>query len=343
MRWLLYGANGYTGELIAREAVLRGHRPILAGRNADAIEPLARELACESRVFDLADAAKHLDGVSIVLHCAGPFVHTSKPMVDACLAAGAHYLDITGEIDVFEAIFARHDEARRRGVTLIPGIGFDVVPTDCLAAMLAYRLPDANELLLAFHPTGTSLSRGTTKTMLEGLGRGGAVRRDAKIEKVGMLHDVREIRFKSRPRMAMSIPWGDVSTAFHSTGIPNITVYTSASPRAIRRVRLMRPILPILALAPIKRTLQKIADRRSGPTAAMRSSGRMELWGEVRNRAGQSVTMTMSTPEGYAFTTLSSLAAIERLSAAELRPGAFTPSRFFGEDFVRAISGVVVD
>ncbi len=126
--WMIYGATGYTGTLIAREAVARGERPILAGRSAEKLEPLARELQCEWRAFDLA--APNLDGVDLVLHCAGPFLHTSKPMVRACLDAGVHYVDITGEIAVFESVLRRNDEAVQRGVTLLPGAGFDVVPTD---------------------------------------------------------------------------------------------------------------------------------------------------------------------------------------------------------------------
>src|SRR4051794_8227576 len=122
--WMIYGANGYTGELIAREAVRRGHRPILAGRHAGKIEPLANELGCEARVFGLGEP--QLDDIELVLHCAGPFVHTAMPMVRACLTTGAHYLDITGELGVFEQIFARDGEAKRANVTLLPGVGFDV-------------------------------------------------------------------------------------------------------------------------------------------------------------------------------------------------------------------------
>src|SRR6476646_3970088 len=133
--WMIYGANGYTGERIARAA--SAEKPVLAGRNAARIESLASELGCESRIFDVD--RPRLDGVSLVLHCAGPFVHTSAPMVRACLDAGAHYLDITGEIAVFESIMALDAEAKRRNVTLLPGAGFDVVPPDCLAAMIAQR------------------------------------------------------------------------------------------------------------------------------------------------------------------------------------------------------------
>ena len=168
---MIYGANGYTGRLIAGEAIRRGHAPILAGRDRDRIEPLARELGLDFRVFDLVDAAPNLD-VAAVLHCAGPFSSTSAPMARACLATRTHYLDITGEIAVFESIFGTHDTAVRSGVALIPGVGFDVVPTDCLAAKLSAALPDAQELTLAFYARGGMVSRGTLKTMLEGAGRG---------------------------------------------------------------------------------------------------------------------------------------------------------------------------
>jgi short subunit dehydrogenase-like uncharacterized protein len=334
--WMIYGANGYTGELIAREAVRRGVHPLLAGRNAERVEALAKELGCEWRAFDLD--APDLSGVSLVLHCAGPFIHTSKPMVKACLAAGAHYLDITGEIGVFESIFRRDAEAKERGVTLLPGVGFDVVPTDCLAAMLHAELPDANELWLAFSMRHGGVSRGTLKTMIEGAGRGGAIRRNGRIEVVPQLFDVRSIPFNSGPRLAMTIPWGDVSTAFHTTGIPNIRVYSSQSPRAIRRMKWMRPILPLLRIGFLRRLAQKYADRRTGPSAEQRARARIELWGRAVNAKGTEVTKTMSVAEGYDFTVQSALETVDRVLAAP-RAGAFTPAKYFGADFVKSIPG----
>ena len=155
--FLLYGANGYTGQLIAREAVVRGQRPILAGRNAEAVTALARQLGLEHRIFSLDDAAATcagLEGVTAVLHCAGPFAHTARPMIDACLEARVHYLDITGEISVFEMAAVRDTEAMAAGVMLLPGAGFDVVPSDCLALHLHRRLPTATHLALAFHGIG---------------------------------------------------------------------------------------------------------------------------------------------------------------------------------------------
>ncbi|HYG63173.1 MAG TPA: saccharopine dehydrogenase NADP-binding domain-containing protein, partial [Thermoanaerobaculia bacterium] len=162
--WMIYGVTGYTGELAAREAVRRGQRPVLAGRDPEKVGAIARELGLESRAFSLDDPqalAAGLAGLSAVLHCAGPFVRTSAPMVHACLAAGVHYLDITGEIPVFEEVLSRGEEARRANVALLPGVGFDVVPSDCLAARLAAALPDATDLTLAFYNDRGTLSRGT--------------------------------------------------------------------------------------------------------------------------------------------------------------------------------------
>ncbi|MGZ8811972.1 MAG: saccharopine dehydrogenase family protein [Thermoanaerobaculia bacterium] len=339
-RWVIYGANGYTGELIARETVRRGHHPILAGRSATRIEPLARELGCEWRAFTLDRIGDALDDAALVLHCAGPFLETSAAMVAACLRAGAHYLDITGEIAVFEAIMKRHSDAVAHGVTLLPGVGFDVVPTDCLAAMLAARMPDATGLVLAFQMRGSTVSRGTSKTMLESIGAGGAIRRDGRIVKVPVAFDAREIPFPSGRRVAMTIPWGDVSTAFHTTHIPNIRVYAAASPRTIRGVRMAGPFLPLLAWTPVKRGLQKIAGRRNGPDERQRAAGRAEVWGEVTNARAESVSMSITTPEAYAFTAMSAVSAVERVLDRALA-GAFTPARLLGPEFVKTIPGVM--
>ena len=338
-RWMIYGANGYTGELIAR-ASAGDEQPILAGRNSERIKALARELGCEARVFDVD--RPRLEGVSLVLHCAGPFVHTSAPMVRACLDAGVHYLDITGEIGVFEAIMALDAEAKRRGVTLLPGVGFDVVPTDCLAAMLAQRLPDANELMLAFQG-GAGLSAGTSKTIVEGLGDRGAIRRDGRIVRVPMVYDVRDVPFPSGSRICMTIPWGDVATAWYSTGIPNIRVYRATSRRAIARLRRVRLVVPLAALPPIRWLMTRAASRAKGPSAEDRRRAHMEIWGRVSNQSGREVSMTMTTPEGYGFTVLSAIAAVKRLLNEPARGGSFTPSMRLGAEFVTAIAGVTVD
>jgi short subunit dehydrogenase-like uncharacterized protein len=349
-RWMIYGANGFTGDLAAREAVRRGLTPILAGRNADGVRALARELGLEGRVFGLDDAtalASELYGVSAVLHCAGPFVVTSAPMVRACLGTGVHYLDITGEIPVFETVLSQGEAAKRAGVSLLPGVGFDVVPTDCLAAQLASRLPGATHLDLAFYSPRAATSRGTLKTMVESLPHAGAVRREGRIVPVRLAHDAREIDFgpAAGRRWAVTIPWGDVATAWWSTAIPNIRVYTGASPRRIAQLRRLRPLVPILGWRPVKRFLRAAIERREpGPSAELRAEGRVYLWGEARiageGRTGARVEGRLSTPEAYRFTAESAVTAVERVLASAVQPGAWTPSKGLGADFVNQLAGV---
>jgi short subunit dehydrogenase-like uncharacterized protein len=238
-RWLLYGANGYTGELIAREAVKRGLKPILAGRNAGKVRALAKELHCEARVFGLDDQTATLvalEDVAAVLNCAGPFAHTAGRMMQACLASHVHYLDITGEIDVFELAQSLDEKAKRARAVLCPGAGFDVVPTDCVAACLLEALPNATHLALAFE-TRSRASIGTAKTTVESLGLGGRIRKNGKIVAVPFAYRTREIDLGEGVRETVCIPWGDVSTAFHTTGIPNVEVFLAGPSGTAKRLQ----------------------------------------------------------------------------------------------------------
>src|SRR5579884_2744275 len=214
--FLIYGANGFTGRLIAERAKERGLRPVVAGRSKAAIDEVAGRLGLPARVFDLESpgaVAEGVRGARLVLHCAGPYSKTSRPMVDACLKAGASYLDITGEVAVLEAVLGRDGEARAAGVVLMPAVGFDVVPTDCLAAKLHAELPDANKLELALSG-GMRPSPGTAKTTVEGLHLGALVREGGRLVTLRAPR-TREVPFASGARFAMSIPWGDLVTAFH--------------------------------------------------------------------------------------------------------------------------------
>ena len=336
---MIYGANGYTGQLIAEVARKHGEAPILAGRNPDKVRPLAERLGLPWRAFALDDP--DLREVRLVLHCAGPFSATSRPMVQACLLAGAHYLDITGEIDVFEAVLARDTEARQRGIVLLPGAGFDVVPSDCLAALLQQRLPSATKLELAFAPLGRS-SPGTLKTSIEMLPRGGLVRRGGKLVRVPPAHEVREVPFADKRRMAMSVPWGDVATAWRSTGIPDITVFMAARPRAIRAARLTRFVAPLLGLAPVQRLLKSRIERTvRGPDEHERARGGAQFWGRASD-GSRSTEMTMSLPEGYTFTAQAGVECARRVLSGAVRPGAWTPSLAFGSGFAATLPGVRV-
>lgn len=342
--FLLYGAYGYTGRLVARRALERGLRPVLAGRDENALRGVAEELKLPHRAVALDDQAAldaALAEVPVVLHCAGPFAHTSRPMADACLRTGTHYLDVTGEIEVFEALAARDGEARRAGVMLLPGVGFDVVPSDCLAAHLKRRLPGAVRLALAFETVGGGLSRGTAATMAESAGRGGAVRRGGRIVTVPPAWRSRRVDFGRGPVPVTTIPWGDVATAYHSTGIPEIEVYTRMAPGARRLLRASRYLGWLLGSRPAQGWMRRaIRARPAGPDDEARARGESRLWGEVEDEAGHRAVSRMRTPDGYTLTARTAVAAVERVLAGDAAPGFRTPSLAWGPDFVLGIEGV---
>lgn len=338
--FLIYGGNGYTGELITRFAVERGLKPIIAGRNKAAIKALAEKHGLEYRVFSLDDTEKldaALDVVATVLHCAGPFSLTSRQMGEACLRTKTHYTDITGEIAVFEACAAADQKAKDAGTMIMPGVGFDVVPSDCLARHLKDRLPSATDLSLAFYGMGR-MSHGTQATMTMNIGKGGAVRRDGKILPVPAAWRTREIDFGETKKTGVTIPWGDVSTAFYSTGIPNIEVYTVVPKSALKLMKLSRYIGPMLASGPIQRYLQsKIPP--GGPSDAERARGKTFLWGEASDNAGNRVAALLQTPEGYTITALAALNITQKILDGNFTPGFQTPSKAYGANLVLEIEG----
>jgi saccharopine dehydrogenase (NAD+, L-lysine-forming) len=344
MTWMIYGANGYTGRLVAELAVQRGHQPVLAGRDGRQLAELAGRLGLEHRAFPLTDRSRlneGLSGIDAVAHCAGPFSATSKAMVDACLAAGVHYLDITGEIDVLEAVMARDGEARTAGVALLPGSGFDVVPTDCLAAMVVERLPETNALDISFR-AGGGLSPGTARTTVEGMGTGGRARVDGRIVSVPAGWRRRTADFASGPVTVTSIPWGDVSTAFHSTGVPDVVAYTYL-PGGGTTSLLQRLTQPAARIPAVRRVLAAAAARRvTGPDEARRTRSKSQVFVEARAPSGRTVTGSLTTPNGYALTADSVLRVVERVLAGSVPAGAHTPSKAHGAGFVLDLDGVTL-
>jgi short subunit dehydrogenase-like uncharacterized protein len=251
-----------------------------------------------------------------------------------------HYLDITGEADVFEALAKRDAEARAAGVVLLPGVGFDVVPSDCLAVHLKRRLPEATRLRIGFQSSGR-LSRGTALTALEGLADGGLVRENGMLKRVPAAWKTRVIDFGNGPARAITIPWGDVATAFHSTGIPNIEVYMAA-PWGIRMgARMTRWLGWLLGSRLVQNRLRRrILAGRPGPTEEERRRNRCYFWGEVTDESGGKAVARQQTPDGYDLTVQTALAAVARVLSGAVPPGFKTPAMAFGPDFILEIAGV---
>jgi short subunit dehydrogenase-like uncharacterized protein len=341
--FLLYGATGYVGEAAARLALEQGLRPILAGRDASKLARLAAELGVEYRVFDLADPSQVTRGLqetSVVLHCAGPYLHTAKPMVDACLATGTHYLDITGEIPVYAAIAARDAEAKERGVMLLPGVGFDVVPTDCLAVHLKQRLPSATHLALAFQTEGPAgLPPGTQRTVIELIPFGNRVRRNGRLETPKQITETRQIDFGQGPVQVTRLTWGDIFTAYYSTGIPNITNYAALAKSARQLLTVTAYLRPLFKLQ-VMRSLLELGVK-PGPSPEKRSRTITHVWGEVQDDQGRRAVSRLHGPEpGVEWTVLAALAAVQKVLSGEAPPGYQTPALAYGADFVLECAGV---
>ncbi|MCS6836305.1 MAG: saccharopine dehydrogenase NADP-binding domain-containing protein [Anaerolineae bacterium] len=345
-RWLLYGATGYTGVLVAERAVELGYPPILAGRNADLLKPLAARLGLEYRAFPLDDVneiARQIADVQIVYHAAGPFIHTSDPMIRACLATRVHYLDITGELAVFENTFRYDDAARKIGIALISGVGFDVIPTESLAYYVAAQVPGAQHLELALRAFGLRVSAGTLKSFMEMLPQGAQVRRQGRLESQPLGAGARRFVFAEgeEPTPALPISWGDLITAYRSTGVPNITVYLASPTLVIALARIGGPAISLaLCSGVLRRAAGRLIDAVArGPSASKRQSDHVVILASASDATGTRKTARLVMPEGYQFTAWVALPVI--LRTLELRPvGALTPVMAFGPDFVLEIEGV---
>lgn len=342
---LIYGANGYTGRLIVEEAVRRGLRPIVAGRNSESIEALASSWELPARVFTLEDPARlseMLQDVHTLVNCAGPFYSRSfKPLLKACMSSGTHYLDITGEVDVFEEAASQGEQAAAAGIVVMPGVGFDVVPTDCLAAHLKRRVPDAVSLSLGFSGSG-GVSHGTAMTMVENISEQSLVRREGVLVPIASGSMTRQIDFGRGPRLGMAIPWGDVSTAFYSTAIPNIEVYMAVSGQLHRMTRITRHLGWLLGSAPVQYGLRRWLDANlSGPSEETRRTCRTWVWGEVTDAAGETTTSRMETPEAYTLTAQTTVLIAGKVLRDECAPGFHTPSTGFGADLILEVEDVI--
>ena len=336
--FLIYGSYGFSGGLIAELAARQGLRPILAGRDPARLRVQAQRLGLEYRAFALENTAAldaALNEVSAVLHCAGPFVHTFRQMAEACLRTKTHYVDISGEIPGFEALAALDSAARQAGIMLLPGGGFDVVPSDCLSAHLKQRLPSATHLRLYIRGVGAGVSRGTARSAIENMHRGGRIRREGKLVQVPPAWKVLTADFGGGPVRAVSIGWGDVSTAFHSTGILNVETYMAFPRFLIDFLRVSRLIGPLLYARPVKNLLKALVNLLPpGPPQERRSNALAVMVGEVTDEHGGRALTRLQTPEGYSLTALTTVEIMKRILGSDFKAGFQTPSLAYGPDFI---------
>jgi short subunit dehydrogenase-like uncharacterized protein len=342
--FLIYGSYGYTGKLIVEQAVKEGLHPILAGRDEAPLRAQAETFELEYRAFDLSNTSalnSALREVDAVLHCAGPFSLTFRAMIEACIANKKHYVDISGEIEEFEALSKLDEQARKAGIMILPGSGFDVVPSDCLSLYLSKKLPNATKLELNIISIGSGVSRGTARSSIENIHRQGRIRRDGEIVSVPNAWRIKRVDFGRGPRRVVSIGWGDVSTAYYTTNIPNIEVYMAFPQTMIHAMYVGRLLGPLLSMRAAKDILKWIVGKLipSGPSNERNRNGFTLMIGEVSD-GRQTVRAKQRTPEAYHLTALTSVEIMKRILSADFQPGFQTPGKMYGEDFILQFAGV---
>lgn len=335
-RWLLYGAYGFTGRLIAQEAMARGHQPVLSGRSAEKLAALGDRLRLETLASGIENPRtlrETIAGFDLVVNAAGPFTYTSRPLIDACLDTQTHYLDITAaELAVYRYIYRRDADARQAGVALVPGAGFDVAATECLAAHTAAQVQKPARIRLGIQLKATP-SGGSVKTMLEVIGNGRLARIDGRLQQLPTNDPIPAPRLPGKPGAKFSpVPTGDLEAVYHSTGIPNISTYMAG------------PSIPagmekLLAAKPVRNLVRRIAGILPVPSEAALAQGRAHVWAQATGASGEVREFWLRTGDGYKFTALAAVLGAEKLLAGGL-VGALTPSMAFGTDFPLEIPGV---
>ncbi|MES2258072.1 MAG: saccharopine dehydrogenase NADP-binding domain-containing protein [Pseudomonadota bacterium] len=315
---LIYGATGYTGKLVAMQARDTQLSFEVAGRNAAQVAALADQLGVPFRVFALDDPAAirtSLAGVTAVLNCAGPFASTARPLMEACIACGVHYLDITAEYKVYALAESWSGRAVAAGVMLLPGVGWDVVPSDCLALYVAAKVDQPQRLRIALQ-VANSMSRGSVSSVGEILDVGLLVRTDgaivAKPDAAPAPFD-----FGAGPVDSAPLSFGDLVTAWKSTGIPNIAMF----------VNIKENILP-----------EGVAAMPEGPSLEERVANRASAVAEVTGIDGTVVRARIDTVNGYSYTPLAAVEALRLLVAGQFKPGFQTPATVFGAGFAVSIA-----
>jgi short subunit dehydrogenase-like uncharacterized protein len=336
-RWMLYGAYGYTGKLIIDEALARGLRPVLAGRDGTKLRELADAHGLDWCAVGLDDAPgldAALADIELVYHVAGPFTQTARPMREACLRTRTHYIDVTGESPVTRDTLAEHERALAAGIVLLPSSGVNTVPTDAAAAYVHRLLPDANWLEVAID-TVHQRSSGSLVSMLEVASLAGQVRRGGKLVDEAIGSRRRRVRFPEGNKHCVALPFADLYTAWEATRIPDITAYVVQDYLAIRAMQFSAPLMSRAFSGETlrKRVQDEIRRRVAGPDATTRNADSTWTWALARNPAGEQREVWLETLEGYSFTAAVAPPLVEAVLGSRLR-GATTVTAAFGADFV---------
>jgi short subunit dehydrogenase-like uncharacterized protein len=341
-RILIYGGTGYTGRLIAEHARNLRHSVVIAGRTADRVHDVATELDLPGRVFSLEEPEvidDALGDISVLINAASPFARTTPPLIEACLRTRTHYLDVTGELPVFQQAFSYDKAARERSIMIMPGVGLGVVASDCLALHVATRLPNANYLRIAILRPD-SFSRGSFRSALGLSSSRVTIRRNGRMISVPVGRLQRAFDYGDGKRESVAVSWADVFTAYHSTGIRNIEAYFEAGLASRALYQLGAGVADTLRLPPVARWLDMaIGALPDGPSAQRRQMERCVIVAEAEDSWRQRSCARLETPDGYSFTAEAATEVAVRAARGDFHPGFQTPARVYGADLVLEFKG----
>lgn len=320
-KFMIYGASGYTGGMVAEHAASAGLGLVLAGRpqNLAALETLARRLGAEVRLFSLDDTeaiGSNLEDIAVVLNAAGPFLNTAKLLMSAAIRAGVHYLDFSAELNTYREALDLDAQARAVGVMLLPGSGGSVALLGSLAGHAVARVENPQKISIALQVAGT-MSKGSVTSAGQTIVTetfhfvdGELVERSPE--------EVRNFDFGKGPQSAFPVTLPDLLTIHQATGVPNIETFVHITAGAFPTGEAKE--LPI------------------GPSADERAANRYHAAVEVINADGTVARSVLDTVNGYTFTAMAAAEAGRRVLAGEFRPGFQTPARLFGYGFAETIA-----
>jgi short subunit dehydrogenase-like uncharacterized protein len=340
-RVLIYGATGYTGRLIAERLRNSRRHLVVAGRTPDRVQALAAELGVAGEVMAIDDAEaldSALEDVDVLINAASPFALTAPALIESCLRTNTHYLDIAGELPVFLNAFLHDEAARGRGIMIMPGAGFGVVASDCLAVHVAALVPNAKYLRVAVRPG--SISRGSFRSALEVANSPLSIRRNGKLTLLPVGRLQRAFDFGDGETESVAVSWADVFTAYHSTGIRNIEAYFEAGFAARALYQLGAGVAGAMQLRPVRALIDAVAGAwPEGPSEVRRQSERCVIVAEAEDSWRQVRCARLETPDGYSFTAEAAATIAKRIIGGDFVSGFQTPARVYGADLALQFKG----
>ncbi|MBA2764334.1 MAG: saccharopine dehydrogenase NADP-binding domain-containing protein [Thermoleophilaceae bacterium] len=329
MTVVLYGATGYTGQLVTEELVARAVPFVLGGRREQALRALSasRGNGAEIRIASVDDPASMralMDGCDVVINCAGPFSLAGETVVAAAVDTATHYIDSTGEQPYMQAVFERHGPAAERaGVALVPAMAFDYVPGDCIARLAAAELEPLRELRLYYAVSGFGATRGTLRSSLEMLKGGDIVYEDGDWAPAPSYVAPERFEFPA-PLGLKSVskyPSGEIVTVPRHTQTRKVTARITSetfvpSPRLAGAMPYMTPVISAALRTPLRGVLHRAINRLpEGPELEQRRSAAFTVVAVAHAGDGRTRQGVVRGSDVYGFTSVSLVRAAELMSA----------------------------